>query len=80
MFWVRGVHQIFGIPIFDGRNAILLLDKALKFRIIFQKYVLKLIKIWKTTEKIREKWKVLQKILILGRDYGKNKEYNKDRL
>ena len=51
----EGVHQMFGGPIFDGRNAILLLVKALKFRVIFQKYSLKIIKIWKTIETIRER-------------------------
>ena len=46
-FSVEWVHQIFGGPIFEGRNEILLLVKALKFGVIFQKYALKLIKIRK---------------------------------
>ena len=45
-----------GGPIFEGRNEILLLGKALKFGVIFQIYALKLIKIWKIIEKIREKY------------------------
>ena len=47
-FSVEEVHQIFGGPIFYGRNEILLLGRALKFRVIFQKYALTLIKILKT--------------------------------
>ena len=35
-FSVEEVHQKFAGPIFEGRNEILLLGKALKFRIIFQ--------------------------------------------
>ena len=42
IFWGEGVHQMFGGPIFEGRNEILLLGKALKFREIIQKYALKL--------------------------------------
>ena len=42
VFRLRGVHQMFGGPIFDGRNEIFLLGKPLKFRVIFQKYALKL--------------------------------------
>ena len=45
-----------GGPIFEGRNEILLLGKALKSGVIFQKYALKLIKNWKIVEKIREKF------------------------
>ena len=30
-FSVEGVHQMFGGPIFEGRNEILLLGKTLKF-------------------------------------------------
>ena len=42
---VEGVRQMFGGgPIFRGWNEILLLGKALKFGVIFQKYELKLIK------------------------------------
>ena len=39
-----GVHKMFGGSIFRGWNEILLLGKALKFGVIFQKYALKLIK------------------------------------
>ena len=53
---------MFGGPIFRGWNEILLLGKALKFGVIFQKYALKLIKNWKTIEKIREKMQIFQKI------------------
>ena len=44
-----------GGPIFEGRNEILLLGKAIKFGVILQKYALKLIEIWKIIEKNREK-------------------------
>ena len=67
-FSVEGVHIMFGGPIFRGWNEILLLGKALKFGVIFQKYSLKLIKNWKNIEKIREKMPIFQKIfLIFGR-------------
>ena len=46
-FSAEGVRQMLGGPIFEGRNEILLLGKALKLGAIFQKYGLKLIKIWK---------------------------------
>ena len=45
---------MFGVPIFEGRNQILLLGKALKFKVIFQTKSLKWIKSWKIIEKIRE--------------------------
>ena len=35
---------------FEGRKEILLLGKALKFRVIFQKYELKIIESWKIIE------------------------------
>ena len=35
-FLVEGVHQMFGGRLFEGRIEILLLDKALKFGVIFQ--------------------------------------------
>ena len=57
-----------GGPIFEGRNEILLLDKALKCRVIFQKYGLKLNKICKIIEKIREKCKIFRFFLIFGQD------------
>ena len=46
-FRLRGVHRMFGGPSFEGLNEILQLGKAFKFGVIFQKYTLKLIKIWK---------------------------------
>ena len=46
IFGLRGVCQMFGGgPIFRGCNETLLLGKALKFGVIFQKYALKLIRI-----------------------------------
>ena len=61
-FTVEGVHKMFGGgPIFRGWNEILLLGKALKFGVIFQKYALKLIKKLKNIEKIREKMQIFQK-------------------
>ena len=39
-----GPQNVWGGPIFRGWNEILLLGKALKFEVIFQKYALKLIK------------------------------------
>ena len=49
-----------GGPIFRGWNEILLLGKALKFGVIFQKFALKLIKICKIIGKIREKCNFLE--------------------
>ena len=56
-----GPQNVWGGPIFRGCNEFLLLGKALKFGIIFQKYALKLIKIWKIIEKIREKNQIFRK-------------------
>ena len=53
-----------GGPIFEGRNEILLLGKAIKFGVILQKYALKLIEIWKIIEKIREKMQIFPNFLI----------------
>ena len=47
---------------FSRVDEILLLGKALKLGVIFQKYALKLITNWKITEKIREKMQIFQKI------------------
>ena len=59
---VEGVHKMFGGgPIFRGWNEILLLGKALKFGVIFQKYALKLIKNGKNWENSREKCKFFRK-------------------
>ena len=59
---------MFGVRFFEGRNEILLLDKAPKFGVIFQKYALKFIKIWKIIEKIRDKIenKFFRKIYFSG--------------
>ena len=53
-FSVEGGPPNVGSPIFEGRNEILLLGKALQVGVIFQKYALKLIKFWKIIEKNRE--------------------------
>ena len=53
---VEGVHKMFG-----GWNEILLLGKALKFKVMFQKLPLKLIKICQIIGKIREKCKYFRK-------------------
>ena len=45
-FSVEGSTKCLGDPILEVRNKILLLGKAQKFGVIFQKYALKLIKIW----------------------------------
>ena len=49
-----GPPNVWGGPIFEGRNEIFQFEKALKFGVIFQKYSLKLTS-WKFIEKIREK-------------------------
>ena len=54
-FRLRGVHQMFGGSIFEGRNEILPLGKIWG---IFQKHALKLIKNLKIIEKIREKMQI----------------------
>ena len=73
IFRLRGVRQMFGGPIFEGRNEILLLGKALKFMVIFQKYAFKC-KNWKIMEKIREKCNFSRCFIFSGT--GKNNEYN----
>ena len=40
-----GPPNVWGVRFFEGRKEILLLDKALKFSVIFKKYTLKSIKI-----------------------------------
>ena len=55
-----GPPNVWG-PIFEGRNEMLLLGKALKFVVNFKKYALKLIKIRKIIEKIREKMQIFRK-------------------
>ena len=45
---------MFGGPVFEGRNEILLLGKAVKVRVIFQKNALKVIKIGKIIENSRK--------------------------
>ena len=63
-----GSTKCLGGPIFRGWKIILLLGKALKFGVIYQKYAVKLIKNWKNIEKIREKMEIFQKnFLIFGR-------------
>ena len=59
-----GPQNVCGGPIFRGWNEILLLDKALKFGVIFQKLALKLIKICKIIGKIREKCKFFGKFFL----------------
>ena len=52
---MRGSTKCLWGPIFEGKKGILILGKAIKFRVIFQKYALKLIKLWYIIEKIWEK-------------------------
>ena len=40
-FFGWGVHRTFGLFMFKGLNEILISSKALKLRVIFQKYALK---------------------------------------
>ena len=71
---------MFGGTIFDGRNEILLLDKALKFREIFQKCI----NINKNLETLMRKcvktFNFSTNFLIFTRDYIKDNEYNIGRL
>ena len=66
-FSVEGVHQMFGESDFRISERNLLLSKALKFRVIFQKYALKLIESFR-------KMIFFRKFFNFGRDYGKTKE------
>ena len=62
---------MFGGPIFEGQNEILLLGKALKFGVIFQKYALKLLIIWKNyQENSRKNANFSENFLNFRRDYG----------
>ena len=76
-FSVEGVRQMFGGPIFEGQNKILLFGKVLKFGVIFQKYALKLIKIWKTSAENREKCIFFRIFFYFwGEPLLENSEYN----
>ena len=80
IFRLRGDPQnVCGGPIFRGWSEILLLGKALKFGVIFQKLTLTLIKICKIIVKIREKCKFFGKFFKIFWpgiifNYMKNKE------
>ena len=56
-----GPENVWGGQILRRWNEILLLGKALKFGVIFQKYALKLIKNWKNIEKFQKKCKFFRK-------------------
>ena len=56
-----GPENVWGGPIFRGWNEFLLLGKALKFGVIFQKYALKLIKKLKKLRKFEKKCKFFRK-------------------
>ena len=56
-----GPENVWGGPIFQGWNEILLLGKALKFGVIFQKYALKLIKNGKILRRFEKKCKFFRK-------------------
>ena len=61
-FSVDGFRQIFGGPVFNPWEKIMLLVEALKIGVIIQKCSLKLVKIWKVYEEtFREKCKKLRK-------------------
>ena len=74
-----GPQNVWVGPIFRGWNEILLLGKALKFGVIFQKYALKLIKTCKIIGKVGEKCKSFGKSFKIFWpgiifNYMKNKE------
>ena len=79
IFRLRGSTKCLGSPSLEGRNEILLLGKALKFRLILQKYALKLIKFWKIIKKMLENANFSDFFNFRG-DNGKNNEYNIRRL
>ena len=66
IFRLRGSTKCLRGPIFRGWNEILLLGKALKFGVIFQKYALTLIKNWKNWENSRKNANFLEYFLIFG--------------
>ena len=59
-FSVVGVRQMFGGQIFRGLNV--LLGKALILGVIFQKYALKLRKIWKGIENNSREMQIFRKL------------------
>ena len=61
--------------VFLGSGQNLTTGKALKLWGIFQKFALKLFKIWKPAEKISEKFKDFKKIIFFARGVGKNKKF-----
>ena len=77
-FSVEGVQKMLGGTIFRGWNEILLLGKALKFGVIFQKFACKLIKLCKIIGKNRENANLSENFLIFWPgiifNYRKNNE------
>ena len=65
-----GPPNVWGGPMFEGRSDILLLGKALKFRVIFQKYGLKLIKILKLSRKFEKNANFSEFFNFQEGDYG----------
>ena len=67
-----GPPSVWRDSLFEGRDNILLLGKALKFGVIFQKFALKLLKIWKIMEKLsEEKQNFQEKFRFFARAVGK---------
>ena len=59
----EGPRNTLGGPYFEGLDKSLRVDEALEFGVIFQKFDLKLCKIFKITEKMSEKCKSFAKML-----------------
>ena len=57
-FLLRSPSKLWG-PFFADRNRIFLLDKVLKFGVIFQKYALKLLKIWEFKKNAKFSLKII---------------------
>ena len=63
---------MFGGPFFESRDKILLLGKALKFGVIFQKLALKLFKLCKIMETMQN---FHENVRFFARAEGKYKNY-----
>ena len=72
---MRGFNKGLGCPIFEGRNKILLLGKAPKFGVIYQKSAQNLLERWKIIEKFVETGIFVIENFIFHSELGKNREY-----
>ena len=62
---MRETAKCLGAPFFEGRDKILLLEQAMKFGVIIQKFALKLLRNFENYEENAEEMQVFTKIFVL---------------